>query len=167
MNLAPFHSWIVFIHVVGVILFLIGHGVSVFVAWRLRTERDVASIRTLLDLSRRSIGVMSIGLVTWFLGGILAGFSGSYWTSGQLWIWASLVLAILVVGMMTPMGRFYFNRIRTAVGVDPQTNAADPNFVVDQGALDAAIASGNPMLLAVVGVGALVILAWLMIVKPF
>jgi len=38
---------------------------------------------------------------------------------------------------------------------------------VDQGALDAAIASGNPMLLAVVGVGALVILAWLMIVKPF
>jgi small-conductance mechanosensitive channel len=167
MNLAPFHSWIVFIHVVGVILFLIGHGVSVFVAWRLRTERDVASIRTLLDLSRRSIGVMSIGLVTWFLGGILAGFSGSWWTSGQLWIWASLVLAIVVVGMMTPMGRFYFNRIRTAVGVDPRSNAADPNFVVDQGAVDAAIASGNPMLLTVVGVGALVILAWLMIVKPF
>jgi small-conductance mechanosensitive channel len=167
MNLAPYHSWIVFIHVVGVILFLIGHGVSVFVAWRLRTERDVASIRTLLDLSRRSIGVMSIGLVTWFLGGILAGFSGSWWTSGQLWIWASLVLAIVVVGMMTPMGRFYFNRIRAAVGVDPRTNAADPNFVVDQGAVEAAIASGNPMLLTVVGVGALVILAWLMIVKPF
>ena len=69
--------------------------------------------------------------------------------------------------MMTPMGRFYFNRIRLAVGVDPRTNAPDPNFVVDQGALDAAIASGNPMLLAVVGVGALVILAWLMVVKPF
>ena len=102
-----------------------------------------------------------------FLGGILAGFSGSWWTSGQLWIWASLVLAIVVVGMMTPMGRFYFNRIRAAVGVDPRTNAADPNFVVDQGAVNAAIASGNPMLLTVVGVGALVILAWLMIVKPF
>ena len=46
MDLAPYHSWIVFIHVVGVILFLIGHGVSVFVAWRLRTERDVSAIRT-------------------------------------------------------------------------------------------------------------------------
>jgi hypothetical protein len=167
MDLAPYHSWIVFIHVVGVILFLIGHGVSVFVAWRLRTERDVSAIRTLLDLSRRSIGLMSVGLVTWFLGGILAGFSGSWWTSGQLWIWASLALAIVVVGMMTPMGRFYFNRIRTAVGVDPRTNAADPNFVVDQGAVDAAIGSGNPMLLAALGIGALVILAWLMIVKPF
>jgi hypothetical protein len=167
MDLTPYYSWIVFIHVVGVILFLIGHGVSVFVAFQLRTERDVASVRTLLNLSRRSLAAMSIGLVIWFLGGILAGFAGSWWTSGQLWIWASLVIAIVVVGMMTPMGRFYFNRIRSAAGVDPKTNTVDPNFVVEQGALDAAIASGNPMMLAVVGVGALVILAWLMIVKPF
>jgi hypothetical protein len=167
MNLAPYHSWIVFVHVVGVILFLIGHGVSVFVAFQLRTERDVASVRTLLNLSRRSIALMSTGLIIWFLGGILAGFSGSWWTSGQLWIWASLVIAVVVVGMMTPMGRFYFNRIRTAVGVDPKTNAVDANFEVDQGALDAAIASGNPVVLAVIGIGALVILAWLMVVKPF
>jgi hypothetical protein len=167
MNLAPYHQWIVFIHVVGVIVFLIGHGVSVFVAWRLRTERDAAAVRTLLDLSRRSLNFMSVGLIVWFLGGVAAGFSGGYWTSGQLWIWASLVIAIVLVGMMTPMGRFYFNRIRSAVGVDPKTNTAQPNFVVDQGSLEAAIASGSPQLLAVFGIGALVILAWLMIVKPF
>jgi len=167
MNLAPYHQWIVFIHVVGVIVFLIGHGVSVFVAWRLRTERDAGVIRTLLDLSRRSLNFMSVGLIVWFLGGILAGFSGNFWTTGQYWIWASLVIAVILVGMMTPMGRFYFNRIRAAVGVDAKTNTYNPAFVVDQAALDAAIASGNPMLLATVGIGALVILAWLMIVKPF
>ena len=167
MNLAPYHQWIVFIHVVGVILFLVGHGVSVAVALRLRTEREPAAVRTLLDVSRRSLNWMSVGLVIWFVGGIVAGFSGSYWTNGRYWIWASLVVAVILVGMMTPMGRFYFNRIREAVGVDPKTNNANPAFVVDQGTLDAAIASGNPALLATLGIGALVILAWLMIVKPF
>src|SRR3954464_15263561 len=101
MDLAPYRRWRVFIHIVGVILFLIGHGVSVFVAWRLRTERDAGAVRTLLDLSRRSLNFMSIGLIVWFLGGIVAGFSGGYWTNGQLWIWASLVIAIVLVGMMT------------------------------------------------------------------
>ena len=167
MDLAPYHAWIVFGHIVGVILFLLGHGVTLAVIWRLRTERDPVAVRTLLDLSRRSINFMSVGLVIWFVGGILAGFSGNFWTNGQYWIWASLVLAIVVVMMMTPMGRFYFNRIRTAVGVDVKTNVADPGFVPDQAAVDAAIASGQPLLLASVGIAALVILAWLMIVKPF
>src|SRR4051794_33124597 len=85
MNLAPYHLWIVWIHVVGVILFLIGHGVSAAVAWRLRTERDPVAIRTLLDFSRRSLSLTLIGALTWLIGGILAGFSGNWWTSGQYW----------------------------------------------------------------------------------
>ena len=52
MDLAPYHLWIVCIHVVGVFLFLIGHGVSAGVVWRLRTERDPVAVRTLLDFSR-------------------------------------------------------------------------------------------------------------------
>jgi len=167
MDLAPYHTWIVWIHVVGVFLFLIGHGVSIFVAFRLRNEREPVAVRTLLDLSRRSITTMSVGLLIWLLGGVLAGFSGNYWTSGQLWIWLSLVLAIIVIGMMTPMGRFYFNRIREAVGVDLKTNQADPNFAVDAAALDAAIMSGRPMILAAAGFGLILVLSWLMFFKPF
>ena len=37
---------------------------------------------------------------------------------GTYWIWVSLVLAIVIIGLMTPMGRLYLNRIRAAVGVD-------------------------------------------------
>ena len=167
MDLAPYHTWIVWIHVVGVFLFLIGHGVSIYVAFRLRDEREVVAVRTLLDLSRRSMSLMIIGLIIWLLGGILAGFSGNYWTSGQLWIWLSLVLAVIVVAMMTPMGRLYFNRVRVAVGVDPQTGKVDPGFTVDEAALDSAIMSGKPMVLAAAGFGLIIVLSWLMFFKPF
>src|SRR6187401_2316208 len=98
------HRYIVYVHVLGVFLFLIGHGVSVMVLWRVRRERDPAVLRTLLDFSARAIGVMGIGSTIWFFSGIYLGFSGNYWTNGQYWLWASLVIAIVVVGLMTPMG---------------------------------------------------------------
>ncbi len=167
MDLAPFHLWIIWIHVVGVFIFLIGHGVSAAVAWRLRTERDPVAVRTLVDFSRRSMSFMILGLAIWFVGGIVAGFSGNYWTTGKYWIWVSLVLAIVVVGVMTPMGRIYFNRIRAAVGIDLKTNEVDPSFVVDQAALDAAIMSGRPTVLAWIGIATILILSWLMYLKPF
>jgi len=167
MDLAPFHLWIVWIHVVGVFLFLIGHGVSATVAWRLRTERDPVALRTLLDFSRRSVTFMSVGLLIWLVGGILAGFSGNYWTSGHYWIWVSLVLAIVVIVVMTPMGRLYFNRVRLAVGLEERSNKVVPGFVVDQAVLDKAIMSGRPALLASIGVGMILVLSWLMFFKPF
>lgn len=167
MDLSPFHLWIVFIHVVGVFIFLIGHGISAGVAWRLRTERDPAVLRTLLDFSRRSINFMSIGFVIWFFGGILAGFSGNHWTSGRYWIWAALVIALVTTAVMTPFGRFYLDRVRTALGIDPKSGAVDPAFSVDAAALDAAIMSGRPLLLAGLGLGTVVVLAWLMYFKPF
>ena len=167
MDLAPFHLWIVWIHVVGVFLFLIGHGVSATVAWRLRTERDPVALRTLLDFSRRSVTFMSVGLLIWLVGGILAGFSGHYWTSGQYWIWVSLVLAIGVIVVMTPMGRLYFNRVRVAVGLEQRSNKVVPDFVVDQAVLDKAIMSGRPALLAALGVATILVLSWLMFLKPF
>ena len=101
------------------------------------------------------------------LGGILAGFSGNWWTSGRYWIWASLVLAVVLIGLMTPMGRIYLNRVREAVGIDPKTGAVDSSKQVDPAAVEAAIASGQPILLAVLGTVGLAILFWLMIAKPF
>jgi hypothetical protein len=68
---------------------------------------------------------------------------------------------------MTPFGRIYFNRVRTAVGVDPKTGKADPALQVDGTAVEAAINSGQPMLLVGLGLGGLVVLLWLMMAKPF
>ena len=79
----------------------------------------------------------------------------------------TLLLAIVLTGLMTPMGRFYFNRVRSAVGIDPKTNKFDPNIQVDGAAVDAAIASGQPAVLAATGIIGLVVLLWLMVAKPF
>ena len=166
-DISRFHGLIVLVHVLGVLLFILAHGVSAAVVLRLRTERDPAALRTLLDLSRRSINLMSVGLLMWFLAGILAGFSGNFWTNGTYWIWAALAIAIVVTLAMTPLGRFYLNRVRTALGVDPQTGAYDPAFQVDAVAVDAAISSGQPVLIVAIGVVGLAVIAWLMIAKPF
>jgi hypothetical protein len=166
-DISGLHTTIVFIHIVGVFLFLLAHGVSAAVLLRLRSERDVAAVRTLLDLSRRTWSVMMIGAALWFFGGILAGFSGNYWTTGRYWIWASLFVAVATVLVMTPLGSFYFNRVRAAAGFDSKTGAVDPNATVDAAALHAALTSGRPILLATLGLGAIAVLAWLMIFKPF
>ena len=113
------------------------------------------------------MNVAGIGFLLWFLGGILAGFSGNWWTTGTYWIWASLIIAIVLTGLMTPMGRFYLNRVRTALGVDPKTGLHDTSVHVDGAAVDSAIASGQPALLAGIGVVGLLVLLWLMLAKPF
>jgi hypothetical protein len=166
-DISGFHGAIVIAHVMGVLLFVLAHGVSAGVMLRVRSERDPQALRTLLDLSNRSYGVMSIGFLLWFLAGILAGFSGNWWTSGRLWIWAALVTAIVVTAIMTPFGRIYFNRIREALGMDPKTRAYDPAFQVDHARLDDALASGRPALVVAIGVLGLAFMAWLMLAKPF
>lgn len=166
-DISQFHGLIVVLHVLGVFLFLGAHGVSAAVLLRLRTERDPGALRTLLDLSRRSVNVMSVGFVIWFLSGIVAGFSGNWWTSGRWWIWVSLLLAVLITGVMTPFGRFYLDRVRTAVGIDPKTGTQTAEMSADPAAVDAAISSGNPLLLASIGIGGLAVLGWLMVAKPF
>ena len=165
------HYWIVFIHVAGVLIFLLGHGVSAAVVLRIRREREPAAVRTLVDLSRRSMMVMSVGGLMWLVAGIIAGFTGNggagWWTTGTYWIWISLGLAIAIIIVMTPWGRLYLNRIRAAVGVDIKSGAVDPTYQVNPAALDAAIASGKPELLAAIGLGGLLIILWLMVFKPF
>jgi len=161
------HTWIVFIHVAGVLGFLIAHGVSAAVALRLRSERDPGAVRTLVDMSRRSMAAMGIGALVWLVAGIVAGFTGNYWTSGTYWIWASLLLAIVIIGVMTPWGRLWLNKVRAAVGVDIKSGALDPSFQVDAATLDAAIMSGKPQLLATIGFGGFLVILWLMIFKPF
>ena len=67
-DIAPCHPWFVFAHVLGIFGFLIFHGVSVGVLFRIRNERDPHALRALLDLSRRSFGGMGIGFLVFFAG---------------------------------------------------------------------------------------------------
>ena len=166
-DISGFHGTIVLVHILGVVLFVVAHAVSVIVLFMIQRQRDPSALRRLLTVSHQSLLVALIGLAIWFLGGILAGFSGNWWTTGRLWIWASVVLAIILIGLMTPMGRLYFNRVREAVGIDPRTGAVNPNAQVDPAAVELAVSSGQPVLLAALGTVGLLAILWLMLAKPF
>ena len=108
------HRWWVFLHIAGAFGFLMAHGVSAYVTLRLPKERDPARVSQLLELSASSVGFMwnSIGLL--LIGGIAAGFTGQFW--GQGWIWAAIVILVVVMAAMYAMGTTWAKRLRTISG---------------------------------------------------
>ena len=162
-----FYPWIVLIHVVAILIFILGHGVSSFVMFRVRAEPDRARLAALLDLSASSLVIAGIALLVSLVAGIVAGIMGGWW--GQLWIWASLVLLIAVGGLMTPMAGIPMNQVREALGLRgsmAKKDAPAPEPKSDD-ELAAAQAALRPELVAVLGVGAIVVITWLMEAKPF
>ena len=73
------YPWIVLLHVLGAFGFVFAHGASAFAAFRIRSERDPARVAALLDMSGTSLGLMYVSLLILLIGGIAAGFVGSWW----------------------------------------------------------------------------------------
>lgn len=167
MDLTPYKTWIVFLHVAGTFAFVAGHGVSMFVAFQLRKERDRARLGALLDLSGWSLGTAGIGLLVLFVSGILAGIVlGSF---GKAWIWIALVLFIVIAALMTPVGGKYLTGIRIALGQRTRAlKPADPDPVPATDAeLEALLVSKAPETLLLLGGGGFLVILWLMMFRPF
>src|SRR5262245_16299916 len=108
---------IVFLHVAGVFILLLGHGGSANAAFQLKRERNLDRLRALLDLSIVSYSGMYPGLLLLLRTGTIAGFMGSHW--GRGWIWASIILLVALIVFMGTYGSRYYGRVRTAVGLKP------------------------------------------------
>jgi len=167
MDFTPYIGWIVFLHVLGAFMFVAGHGVSMFVVFQVRRETDRAKLTALLDLSGWSLGVAGIGLLVLFVSGIVAGIVEGAW--GQMWLWTSLALFIVIGILMTPVGGTYLRNLRLAVGQPPRNaKPGDPPPVLATDAELAAMqASQRPELLLLLGAGGFVVILWLMMFKPF
>lgn len=161
------YAWLVFLHVLGVFGFLMAHGVSVSVAFKLRRERNPERMRALLDLSSSSLGVLhgSIGLL--LLTGIIVGFIGRWW--GRGWIWLSLILLIAIYVYMGIAGSDYYSQVRKAAGLEYMEGfkSRPPSEPASSEEIDTLLDRSRPVQLAVAGFGSLVVIAWLMMFKPF
>ncbi|MEO8247521.1 MAG: hypothetical protein ABI622_10430 [Chloroflexota bacterium] len=161
------HQLFVVAHVLGAFLFIAAHGVSMGATLKLRGERDRARAATLLQLSQGGIAIMYLGLLLLLAGGIAAGFSGSYW--GQLWLWVSIGLLLVIAVAMYAMGTSFYGRLRSALAIP----AADGKLreskepPLSDVEIDALIDSSRPYVLALIGGIGLVLLVWLMVAKPF
>lgn len=168
MDLTPYLPWLKYLHVVAVLLFVAGHGVSMFVVFRVRHETDPSRMLALLDLSAWSLGVAGIGMLAVLVTGIVDGVVRAAF--GQAWIWLSLVLFVVVGGLMTPLAGKYTSGLREALGQRTRRlKPADPDPVALGPEAVAALATQSraPELTAVVGAGGIVVLLWLMTFKPF
>jgi MFS family permease len=167
MDLTPYIGWIVFLHVLGAFMFVAGHGVSMFVVFRVRRESDRGKLTALLDLSGWSLGVAGIGLLVLLISGIVAGIVLGSW--GKAWLWLAVVLFFVIAIVMTPVGGTYLRNLRLAVGQRPRNaKPGDPDPVpVSDGELARLQAGNQPELLLLLGAGGFAIILWLMMLRPF
>lgn len=160
------YGLMVFLHVLGAFVFVLAHGASMLVAFRLRAEREPARVAALLELSSLGINVMYVGLSLLLLAGVVAGFMGNHW--GRAWIWLAIGILVAVSVAMYALGTTFYARLRVAAGAkvpeqlaaryDPPPTAAD---------LERMLASNRPLILAAIGGIGLVLIVWLMVAKPF
>jgi len=161
------YEWIKFLHVVAAITFMVSHGTSITISFRLKQEKDIIKIKTMLDLSGTMWVAMMLSLLVAAVAGIVLGFMLHWWS--QWWIWISIVLLLVITIWMFQMGQSTYHQLRRTLGMPFQAGskempAQEPAPVEESYAL---IAKTKPHLLLLVGYGGFVVIIWLMMFKPF
>ena len=160
------YEWIVLLHIIGAFIFVAAHGVSMVTAFRLRGERERARQVALLDASAWGVGTMYLGLLLLLVGGIWAGFAGDHW--GRLWIWVAIGTLVVVTAVMYAVATPFYGRMRAATGEGQWAERAarykPPATAAD---LEQLATSNRPFVLAAVGGIGLLVIVWLMVIKPF
>jgi predicted integral membrane protein DUF2269 len=159
------YAWWVYLHIIGAFAFVFGHGASGLAAFRIRATRDPVQIRTLLDLSSFALGLTYVGLLLLLVGGIAAGLAGDHFSRG--WIWAAIVILVVIIVAMYAMATPFYGQLRVAAGVRAKDPKVDANPTIDQAQIDALAASSRPMVLLAIGGVGLILILWLMVLKPF
>jgi hypothetical protein len=162
-----FVPWLIFLHILGAITFFLAHGTSIVMAFQLRKETDLARIRALLDLSMSSMVTMFIAFMVMGISGLIMPFLLKIWNKG--WIWASIVLMIVVFFYMVFMNDKRYKHLRRMVGLPYMIGgkkfpAEEP---ASQAEVEAHIRKLNVGELVIVGYGIPVLVLWLMVFKPF
>jgi hypothetical protein len=94
---------------------------------------------------------------------------GGGWTPGRLWLWTSLGVLVVVVGLMYGLLTTQYGKVRQALGIatmSDQKKGVVPEPASDE-VLETLLSSSRPTIGAVIGIGGLLLVIWLMVVKPF
>ena len=165
-------SWIpvlTTIHILGAITFVLAHGISMVVGFRVKMLSEPDRLRPLLKLSAQAVVVSTTALLVVLVSGILGGIAAGWFTSGRYWIWVSLVLLVAVGAVMFPLATAPLARIRWAMGdkFDSRLRKQLPTEPPGPDELPRMLAAWNPMLPATVGGVGLALILWMMLAKPF
>lgn len=151
------YQWFVFIHLLGLVVFALAHGASAFIALRLPGQRNPAVVRSYLETSQIATRTTYVGLLLLLIGGAGAATVGDFWP--KPWVLGSIVVLVVVISAMYALGTGYYGALRARLadtGSEPITEDALVGMLDPQ----------RPRLLAAIGVLGLLILIWLMVLKP-
>jgi hypothetical protein len=81
---------------------------------------------------------------------------------GQAWIWASVVLLVAIIGLMSMTARPYFRRVKEACELRP---SGVPRVSDDE--LGQILGGGTAHVITAIGVIGLLAILYMMIFKPF
>lgn len=161
------YNVLVFAHVLGVVIFTAGHGISMVMLAMLRRERNPDRLRAMLDMSLAGLFATYGGLVVTIGSGVWLGFEGGFW--GQGWLWASIAVLVGITVLMMYMGVSHFGRIREAVGLQPYrfTRQMTLGPIATESEIAALAMSPKVGMTMTFGTLALLALLVLMTLKPF
>ena len=152
------YQWFVFTHLIGLVIFVFAHGVSAFVSWQIRTLRDPDVVTGYLTMSQQAVRVAYVGLLLLLIGGAAAATDAGLWS--KPWVWGSvIVLLAMFVGMYALATGYYMPLRRQLAGTDGQPPMSPE-------ALAAYRDSRLPAMIAGLGALGLLVLSWLMVMKP-
>ena len=147
------YVWLKFFHLLGLGVFLFGHGISAGASLLVRSRPVDAVTGTLLGASARANAIAYPGLLVLLVTGVWMGFAGSWWHAGWIWAAIGVLVATLVV-----MGALSVPYHRTREALDKKESASD---------VEMRLKAARPVVLAASGSVGLVILFFLMVFKPF
>jgi predicted integral membrane protein DUF2269 len=161
--LASIYSWIVYLHVLSILAFLAGHGVTIGTIFKLRRQNNPEETKILLNLSRGSLQLSGAALMITLVTGITLGFLGNWWN--QLWIWAALTTFMVGYALMSAFGTRSYDRARLNLGIKTFYKQRGKSAAQPQSG--AVLTQSNFAILTILGAGGLIFILWLMLFKPF
>ena len=117
------YTWLVALHLVGFALFIAMHGVSMWVAFRIRGEPNRDVVAALLGLSSRGNQVMYLGFLLLGIGGLGAAAQAGWLTAG--WVVASYVVLTVVILLMYMIGAGFYYPLREGLEGTEKTPRLD------------------------------------------
>lgn len=162
-----FVPWLIFLHILSALTFFLAHGTAVAMAFQLRRETDFARIRAMLDLSATTFMTMVVAFLVMGLSGLTLPFMMKLWGKG--WIWASVILMLVVFFHMMFMNDKRYKHLRRMVGLPYMIGGnkfpAEPP--ASQADVETYIKKLKVTDLVIVGYVIPMLVLWLMVFKPF